>query len=436
MAIYHLTTAPVKRRTGRSATAAAAYRAADKVLDERTGEVHDYTKKRGVVDKFILVPQGEKRPTRAALWNMAEGAEKRADARVAREWEIALPHELQPHERKALAGEIARYIVERYGVAADVCIHAPTGKGDDRNYHAHILTTTRKLEGGKLTEKTDFELDNKQTDAKGLPSTIKQLKEIRAAWADMANRQLRRVHAPEIDHRSHKERGLESLPTAHLGPKNTHLERGPRPFRTKKGELNREIKEYNAKIEEKREMEAHFLAIEREAKERERLEQEQAIVQEWTGLTQELEDCYNKRSLMSIEAEITGAQATLDEYEYHHGLLERTFKTEIRQRHKELKGNLASLKDELQEYHRKTARIDEIHARMQEIEPAYRESAHGRAAAKAQTERDRLAREQRERAEAERKAAFEREQEERRKRQAEREQSRPKTQQKDMGRGR
>ena len=105
MAIYHLSVKAISRSAGRSATAAAAYRAGCKIADERTGEIHDYTRKGGVQSADLVLPDGapEWAFDRSALWNAAESAEKRKDACVAREFEVALPAELFAKSRKRLA---------------------------------------------------------------------------------------------------------------------------------------------------------------------------------------------------------------------------------------------------------------------------------------------------------------------------------------------
>lgn len=104
MAIYHLSVKTVSRSDGRSATAAAAYRAACKIVDERTGEIHDYTHKQGVVSCDLILPAGSPdwAQNRAQLWNAAEQAERRINSTVAREFEIALPEELNAEQRKQL----------------------------------------------------------------------------------------------------------------------------------------------------------------------------------------------------------------------------------------------------------------------------------------------------------------------------------------------
>ena len=156
MALYHLTTKPVSRAAGRSAPASAAYRAGEKLPEHSTGETWDYTRKQGVEHSEIVLPtEAAKRDInwardREQLWNAAEGAEKRKDARVAREWEVALPHELSKTQRVELAKEFAGELANRYGCAVDVALHRPHRLGDERNYHAHLLATTRTIEAAGL----------------------------------------------------------------------------------------------------------------------------------------------------------------------------------------------------------------------------------------------------------------------------------------------
>ena len=102
MAIFHCQAKAVSRASGRSATASAAYRSGESITDRRTGEVYDYEKKQGVGYKEIITPDGSQ-IDRSDLWNRAEEAEKRKDAKVAREWELALPSELTAEQRKDLA---------------------------------------------------------------------------------------------------------------------------------------------------------------------------------------------------------------------------------------------------------------------------------------------------------------------------------------------
>ena len=213
MAIYHLSVKPVSRSSGRSATASAAYRAAERIDDRRTGDIHDYTRKRGVESADIVLPDNA--PTwasdRAALWNAAELAEKRKDACVAREYEVALPSELSTAERRRLAVDFAKAMANREGCAVDVCIHSPGRGGDERNHHAHLLRTTRKVEADGLGAKLDTE--------KAGRNRKEDLENVRAQWAELVNERLREnCITGQVDHRSLEAQGIERQPTQHLGP--------------------------------------------------------------------------------------------------------------------------------------------------------------------------------------------------------------------------
>ena len=220
MAIYHLDTHTIGRAAGHSAVAAAAYRSASSLVDERTGETFDFTRKGGVMSSRIITPAGVPVPERAVLWNAAEAAEKRKDARVAREWRMALPHELNKAEREALATRMGQAIADRYGVAVDVCVHAPDREGDDRNFHVHMLATTRIIGAdGQLGAKAVIELANKDRQKAGIPgSSQSDIVEFRQQWADLANEALERAGvSTRISPRSYVDQGVELTPTRHIG---------------------------------------------------------------------------------------------------------------------------------------------------------------------------------------------------------------------------
>jgi Ti-type conjugative transfer relaxase TraA len=235
MAIYHLSMKPMSRSSGRSAVAAIAYRAAEKLTNERDGIEHDFTRRQGVEHAEIVLPDGiaagaDWARDRSALWNAAERAEARKDARVAREIEVALPHELTAGQRLELTREFSRSLADRYGVAVDFAIHSPHGHTDIRNHHAHIMLTTRKVGEWGLGEKSELELENKKLAALGLPTTHEQLRDMRIAWEQRSNTHLARAGLDlRIDHRSHQERGLELEPTQHMGVHATQMERRHKP---------------------------------------------------------------------------------------------------------------------------------------------------------------------------------------------------------------
>ncbi|WP_303275638.1 MobQ family relaxase [Acinetobacter soli] len=238
MAIYHFSVKTVARSAGRSATAAIAYRAGEKIYCEREGREHDYSRKTGVEYKEIYLPEGapEHLKNREKLWNEVEQRETRKNSTVAREFEIAFPSELNQEQRLAMLEELCASIVERHQVAVDACIHAPhTGSGsDERNYHAHILMSTRKLTPEGFTEKTR-ELDQKHSG---------EIEHWREHFADICNMHLDMAGSTaRVDHRSYKdqENGLEA--TLHEGPKVTELRR--RGIETEISRTNDEIKERN-----------------------------------------------------------------------------------------------------------------------------------------------------------------------------------------------
>ncbi len=163
---------------------------------------------------------------RSTLWNAAEFSEKRKDARVAREFEIALPHELSPEQRLEAARDFAQELANRYGAAIDFAIHSPHDASDVRNHHAHVMMTTRQVTEDGLGEKTYLERENKWLLANDLPATDMQLRDLRQRWEGVANEHLARAGFDiRIDHRSHMERGLEIEPTEHMGVHATQMER-------------------------------------------------------------------------------------------------------------------------------------------------------------------------------------------------------------------
>jgi len=203
VAIYHCSTKPLARSSGRSAVAAAAYRSGDRLLDERQGLEHDYTRRAGVVHTELVLPESAGQWNRAELWNAAEQAEKRKDARTAREWEVALPDELGQQERRELAVRFARGLTGKYGCAVDVSLHAPDREGDQRNWHAHLLATTRKVTAGRLAEKCAIELSDAKRLSLGLAPARIEVEAVRQMWAEEVNRQLTQARRPErVDHRS------------------------------------------------------------------------------------------------------------------------------------------------------------------------------------------------------------------------------------------
>ena len=263
IAIYHWNIGIVSRGKGKSAVAAAAYRSGEKITNEWDGMTHDYTRKRGVVHTEILLPPHAP-PSfsdRAALWNSVELYEKAGNAQLAREIDAALPIELSREEQIRLVREYCSSQFVSRGMCVDFAIH-DTGSG---NPHCHIMLTMRPLdERGAWAAKSKKEYDLDENGERiRLPSGRYKTHKVdltgwndkgnallwRKAWADISNAYLERAGSPErIDHRSNAERGIDELPTVHMGVAACQMEK--KGIATEKGELNRNIQKANRLIRE------------------------------------------------------------------------------------------------------------------------------------------------------------------------------------------
>ena len=301
MAIFHCTTKPIARSSGRSAVAAAAYRSGSELVDERTGLIHDYTRKGGVVSAEIIAPDGGS-AERSALWNAAESAENRKDSRTAREWIVALPAELDAGQRRELAVSFGAELARRYGVAVDVAIHEPDREGDNRNHHAHILTTTRRVSRGAagelvMGEKSSIELADKKRRELGLGPAADEVKAIRQLWEQTANLALERAGSTErIDARSLKDQGLDREATTHLGPIASEMERRGRI--SDRGDGNRQVAANN---EQRQGLSAQIIDLKTERERRAKVRQVEALpaadlVKAWDGRKAELYMGYRQRA--------------------------------------------------------------------------------------------------------------------------------------------
>ena len=243
MSLYHLSVKVISRSDGRSAVAAAAYRSGEKLTCDHYDKIQDYTKKSGVEFTNIYAPENTNPELldRQTLWNTVEKVERRKDAVLAREFEIAFPSELNAEQRKQLLDELCQKLVEKYNVVVDAAIHAPhTESGSDaRNYHAHIMFTTRAInENGEFAAKKyrDFSRDN------GTQTVC----DWREDFADLCNKHLALAGFDErVDHRSYADQNKDYLePTVHEGPAVTAMRR--RGIDTEISLNNDEIKLRNA----------------------------------------------------------------------------------------------------------------------------------------------------------------------------------------------
>ncbi|WP_063226690.1 MobA/MobL family protein [Psychrobacter phenylpyruvicus] len=239
MAIFLASTKPISRGNGQSAVASASYRAGVELEDKRYGKTHDYSKRHGVMSADIILPSSLKDKDinidRGELWNLAEKTETRKNSRVAREWLINLPHELDEETRKQLAHDFAQALADKFGTIADCAIHQPTEKeiakgADARNFHAHIMFTTRIAEVGedgkiKLTDKADCEVSDTQRKKMGLGRAKDEVTEIRQLWETLANEKLAEHNHQLIDSRSYKAQGIDIEPQLKMGAVATKLER-------------------------------------------------------------------------------------------------------------------------------------------------------------------------------------------------------------------
>lgn len=249
MAINVIQIKPLSRSKGQSAIAAAAYRSGENIFDQREGREHDYRRKTGIDQNAsqIIQPDGVDSPiakTRSALWNAAEKIEKRKDARIAREYIIALPKEASSSERQQLAEQFGQYLANRYQVAVDLNIHAPhrASDGDNSNHHAHLLTTTRQLSADGLGAKSAIELSDSDRAKLGLLKGKDELFALREAWTDLQNQVLARYDT-SVTALSLADQGKDQRPTVHMGARDTALER--KGIASASGNLNRKIIEEN-----------------------------------------------------------------------------------------------------------------------------------------------------------------------------------------------
>ncbi len=340
MAIYHCSTKPISRSAGRSAVAAAAYRTATRLRDERQGIEHNYAQRSGVESTELVLPRNAGRPwNREQLWNAAETAEKRKDARTAREWEVALPAELPFWMRRNLAAKLAYHLAHRYGCAVDVAIHAPDREGDQRNHHAHLLATTRKVTATGLGEKCKLELSDAKRLSLGLEPARTEVEAVREVWAQEVNRSLaiwnRVWRSPEqepaapVDHRSlarqradterrhqpEQREALQRTPQIKLGWKVVAMER--RGIPTDRGRQLRQIQADNEQRratvieittlrQQQRDQQA---AQQQQERERQRRQQEEQRRQE----AERQQQAERQKQIQAVEEQLRGKSRHLQE---------------------------------------------------------------------------------------------------------------------------
>lgn len=234
MAIFHFSAKVISRASGRSAVAAAAYRGAERLHDERLDRDHDFTNKSGVVHSEILLPENapEVFADREKLWNAVEAAEVRKDAQLAREVEFAIPRELTQQQGIELARDFAQSEFVSRGMIADLNVHWDIGADGMAKPHAHVMLTMREVgEDGFGAKVRDW-------------NKTERVEHWRERWAEHVNQRLAELDIDtRIDHRSLAEQGIDLVAQSQVGAPAHRMEReGLEPDRI---ELHREIARTN-----------------------------------------------------------------------------------------------------------------------------------------------------------------------------------------------
>jgi ATP-dependent exoDNAse (exonuclease V) alpha subunit len=236
----------ITRGAGKSAVAAAAYRAGKTLKNERDGVTHDYTRKSGIFHNEILLPENAPAEfaDRSTLWNSVEKAERYKTAQLAREIEVALPAEFNTWQNVALVRGFVNDTFVKAGMCADFSIH---DKGDG-NPHCHIMLTMRPLNEDGTWGAKSATIDGRKVPTVDWNERSKA-EEWREAWANAVNGQLAFYGNEEcVDHRSYERQGLEMIPTVHMGVAAMQMERRGVP--TELGDRNREIADRNKQLKQ------------------------------------------------------------------------------------------------------------------------------------------------------------------------------------------
>ena len=248
MDFCHLSIQIISRGRGKSAVAAAAYRAGETITNEYDGVTHDYTRKGGIVHTEIILPNHApaEYTDRTVLWNAVEKSERYCTAQLSREIEIALPVKLTTEQNISLVRGYVQDTFVNAGMCADVCLH----NKDDGNPHVHIMLTMRPIEqDGKWGQKSRT-INGRKVNTVDWHDRDKA-EQWRAAWADYCNAALVvNGFEPTVDHRSYARQGKEQIPTVHLGPAASQMER--RGIHTERGDMNRTIEVANKEIKQLR----------------------------------------------------------------------------------------------------------------------------------------------------------------------------------------
>lgn len=255
----HYHAKPIQRSKGKSAVAAAAYRAGEKLIDERTGLEHDYSRKQGVEHSQIYTPENapEWAQDRGQLWNEVEQKENRKNSNLAYDFTLAFPHEMDAETRQEMGETLALEMVDRYNAIVDISYHQPDKGSDERNFHAHILMTTRGIDETSpdgweknkirdLAHDTKDENKNPYLDEEGNKTTrgALEIKSLRDFVASKMNEISERDQlGVKVEHESFEKRGVDREAQIHVGLHSHEIE--AKGEHAERFQLNEEIKERN-----------------------------------------------------------------------------------------------------------------------------------------------------------------------------------------------
>ena len=232
MPLYLLHVKTFSRARGASVTMAAAYRAGERIRDERRKKFHNYLDRDDVVYKDIILPSKFSRDAtvnwardRSTLWNTVESTSRR-NARLGREVLVILPPELTPAQRAQLVRRFSQELSDRYQSAVDTTIHLPRPSADERHHHAHLLMTPREITPQGLGRRVACELSGVERHARGLGPYRQDFMFVRERWAEVMNEALKDAGlTARVDHRGFKARGINREPVPEIPRKILYMER-------------------------------------------------------------------------------------------------------------------------------------------------------------------------------------------------------------------
>jgi len=368
----HFSVKPVQRGDGGSCTQNAAYLSGTHIRDERTGLVHDYTKRsrhNEIEHASLMLPDNapEWAHDRRALWNSLEAREKHPRAQPGRKVIVTFPYEFSAEQRREAAYNIAQFVIHRHGAAVDLGIHRPDKRGDPRNFHLHVLMAGRRFdERGNWAKTKDRTLDDRF--GKGADELSLMRENVAHVMNNIAARDKLNVY---VEHRSFKDRGLDREPTQHMGQIATQKERLGQT--TDIGDRNRAVKKRNDErsklYEEQKVIDIEIVKILRN-------EPEEEIVRP------QYHPAFHTEAWAGFYGETHGRRAKLlDDLDKQYGQQENEARTEITKRHQKIDGAgilkrfwrklTGRTREDQEEIKRQTTLLDQIQAARQKAQEKF-----------------------------------------------------------------